>query len=56
MDSDLHVIEMEDVYETCFTGPYRDQRPRYLGWSPADMPHWDVQGRMIPPWAASEGR
>ncbi len=54
MDSDLHVIEMEDVYETYFTGPHRDQRPRYLGWSPADLPHWDVQGRMIPPWAASE--
>ena len=54
MDSDLHVIEMEDVYETYFTGPHRDQRPRYLGWSPADMPHWDVQGRMIPPWATSE--
>lgn len=27
MDSDLHVFEMEDVYETCFTGPYRDQMP-----------------------------
>ncbi len=39
MDSDLHVIEMEDVYETYFTGPHRDQRPRYLGWGPTDMPH-----------------
>ena len=27
MDSDLHVIEMEDVYETCFAGPHRDQMP-----------------------------
>ncbi len=54
MDSDLHVIEMEDVYETYFTGPHRGERPQYLGWSPTDMPHWKVQGRMIPPWAASD--
>lgn len=51
MDCDLHVIEMGDVYEDHFTGPERDRRPRYLGWSPTNFPHWDVQGRMIPPWA-----
>ena len=25
--------------------------PRYLGWSPTNFPHWDVQGQTIPPWA-----
>lgn len=53
MDSDLHVIEMGDVYEDHFTGPDRDRRPKYLGWSPTNFPHWDVRGRMIPPWARS---
>ena len=54
MDSDLHVIEMGDVYEDHFKGPHRGSMPRYLGWSPANFPHWDVQGRMIPPWAMAD--
>ncbi len=54
MDSDLHVIETGEVYEDWFSGPERDARPRYLGWSPTNFPHWDVRGRMIPPWARSD--
>lgn len=53
MDSDLHVIEMGDVYETYFAGPDRERRPKYLGWSPTNFPHWDVLGQTIPPWAKS---
>ncbi len=54
MDSDLHVIETGAVYERYLDARYRDTGPRYLGWSPANFPHWDVQGRMIPPWAVSD--
>ena len=54
MDSDLHVIEMEDVYEKHFTGGDRERRPKYLGWSPTNFPHWEVAGRMIPPWAVAD--
>ncbi len=53
IDSDLHVIETGDVYEKYLDERYRDKTPRYLGWSPTNFPHWDVQGRMIPPWARS---
>ncbi len=51
MDCDLHVIEGGEVYEKYFAGPHRAAMPEYLGWSPTNFPHWDVQGRMIPPWA-----
>lgn len=54
IDSDLHVIEMGDVYEQHFRGEYRDQMPVYLGWSSTNFPHWEVQGRLIPPWARAE--
>ena len=54
MDSDLHVIETGAVYESYLDARFRDTGPRYLGWSPANFPHWDVQGRMIPPWAVSD--
>ncbi len=54
IDSDLHVIEMGDVYEKHLDEQYRDKMPRYLGWSPTNFPHWDVQGRLIPPWARAE--
>ena len=54
MDSDLHVIEDGAVYENHFTGPHRDAMPRYLGWSPTNIPHWDVDGTLIPPWARDE--
>ncbi len=54
MDSDLHVIETGEVYEKYIDEKYRDKMPRYLGWSPTNFPHWDVQGQMIPPWAQSE--
>jgi uncharacterized protein len=54
IDSDLHVIEMGDVYEKYLNDKYRDKMPRYLGWSPTNFPHWDVQGQMIPPWALSK--
>ena len=51
IDSDLHVIETEEVYEKFLDDKYRDKMPRYLGWSPTNFPHWDVQGQTIPPWA-----
>lgn len=51
MDSDLHIIENGDVYEKYIEDKYRDKMPRYLGLSPTNFPHWDVQGQMIPPWA-----
>jgi predicted TIM-barrel fold metal-dependent hydrolase len=55
IDSDLHVIEMGDVYDKFLAERYRDKMPRYLGWSPTNFPHWQVQGQVIPPWArASE--
>ncbi|MGH6954651.1 MAG: hypothetical protein ACREGL_10735, partial [Alphaproteobacteria bacterium] len=54
MDSDLHVIEMGEVYDKYLDERYRDKAPRYLGWSPTNFPHWDVQGQVIPPWARSE--
>jgi predicted TIM-barrel fold metal-dependent hydrolase len=54
IDSDLHVIETGEVYENYLDAKYRDKMPRYLGWSPTNFPHWEVQGRMIPPWARSE--
>ncbi|MFQ6016798.1 MAG: amidohydrolase family protein [Kiloniellaceae bacterium] len=54
MDSDLHVIEPGEVYECYLDARYRDQGPRYLGWSPTNFPHWEVAGRVIPPWAAAD--
>ena len=54
MDSDLHVIETGEVYEKYIDEKYRDKMPHYLGLSPTNFPHWDVQGQMIPPWAQSE--
>ena len=54
IDSDLHVIEMGDVYEKYLDDKYRDKMPQYLGWSPTNFPHWDVQGQLIPPWAKSQ--
>ena len=54
IDSDLHVIEAGDVYEKYFDEKYRDQRPRYLGWSPTNFPHWQVHDQLIPPWARSD--
>ena len=54
MDSDLHVIEPGDVYETHLDERYRDRMPKYLGWSPANFPHWEVEGQIIPPWAISD--
>jgi predicted TIM-barrel fold metal-dependent hydrolase len=53
IDSDLHVIEMGDVYEKYLDDKYRDKMPQYLGWSPTNFPHWEVQGQLIPPWAKS---
>jgi predicted TIM-barrel fold metal-dependent hydrolase len=53
IDSDLHVIETGDVYEKYLDERYRKKMPRYLGWSPTNFPHWEVQGHMIPPWACS---
>ena len=54
IDSDMHVIESGDVYETYMDERFRAEMPKYLGWSPANFPHWDVQGQIIPPWALSE--
>ena len=53
IDSDLHVIETGDVYEKYLDEKYRDKKPKYLGLSPTNFPHWKVQGQMIPPWAVS---
>ena len=53
IDSDLHVIETGEVYEKYLDEKYRDKMPRYLGWSPTNFPHWEVQGQLIPPWARS---
>ena len=54
MDSDLHVIETGAVYDGYFAAHSQEPPPRYLGWSPTNFPHWDVRGRMIPPWAVSD--
>ena len=54
MDSDLHVIETGSLYEDYMPEDFYDQRPEYLGWSPANFPHWRVQGELIPPWALSD--
>ncbi len=54
IDSDLHVMEPGDIYDRYLDPRYRDRGPRYLGVSPTGFPHWDVAGRMIPPWAASD--
>src|SRR5580765_6845744 len=53
IDSDLHVIETGDIYEKYLDEKYRDKKPKYLGLSPTNFPHWEVQGQMIPPWAVS---
>jgi predicted TIM-barrel fold metal-dependent hydrolase len=53
IDSDLHVIEMDDIYGKYIDDKYRDKMPKYLGLSPTNFPHWDVQGQLIPPWAKS---
>lgn len=54
IDSDLHVIESGEVYKNYLDEKYRDKMPRYLGLSPTNFPHWDVQGQMIPPWALAK--
>ena len=54
IDSDLHVIETGEVYEKYLDEKYRDKMPHYLGWSPTNFPHWEVQGQLIPPWARSQ--
>ena len=54
MDSDLHTIEPGTLYENYMPPNFHDQRPEYLGWSPANFPHWRVQGELIPPWALSD--
>ena len=54
MDSDLHVIELGEVYEGYLDPRYRDRMPTYLGWGPTNFPHWDVGGQIIPPWARDE--
>ena len=53
IDSDLHVIETGEIYENYLDEKYRDKIPRYLGLSPTNFPHWEVEGQMIPPWARS---
>jgi hypothetical protein len=32
IDSDLHVIEMGEVYDKFLADKYRDKMPRYLGY------------------------
>ena len=53
MDSDLHVIESGEIYEKYMPREYFADRPKYLGWSPTNFPHWKVQNQIIPPWALS---
>ncbi len=52
VDSDLHVIELGDVYRNHLDPQYQNVAPKFLGWSAANFPHWDVQGQIIPPWSA----
>ncbi len=54
IDSDLHVIEPGAVYEDYLDERYRQTGPKFLGLSPTELPHWEFQGRMIPPWAQSD--
>ena len=54
IDSDLHVSEPGAVYEYYLDERYRQTGPKFLGLSPTDLPHWELQGRMIPPWAQSD--
>ncbi len=54
IDSDLHVIEPGAVYEDYLDERYRQTGPKFLGLSPTELPHWELQGRMIPPWARSD--
>ena len=54
IDSDMHVIEGGDVYESYLAEPYRDRMPAYLGWGPTNFPYWEVEGRVIPPWARDD--
>ena len=54
MDSDLHVMELGDVYENYIDERYRDRMPKYMGMSPANFPYWEVQGQLIPPWAVAD--
>ncbi len=51
MDSDLHVIEGAEAFETHFDPKYRAEMPEYLGLARNHMPHWTVAGQVIPPWA-----
>jgi uncharacterized protein len=51
MDSDLHVIEDAHVYARHMPEAFRERAPRHLGLSPTNFPHWEVEGRLIPPWA-----
>jgi len=51
IDSDLHVIEQGAVFAEYLDPRYRAVAPDYLGWSPANFPHWRVQGELIPPWS-----
>lgn len=54
MDSDLHVVEDEQVYLRYMPAPQAAQAPKYLGLAPTRFPHWEVAGHVIPPWALSE--
>ena len=51
IDCDLHMIEDGALYEKYFDPRFHADMPEYLGWGPANFPHWDVAGQMIPPWA-----
>ncbi|MFQ5954060.1 MAG: amidohydrolase family protein [Kiloniellales bacterium] len=51
MDSDLHVMEGAEAFETYFDPKYRAEMPEYLGLAPNHIPHWSVAGQVIPPWA-----
>ena len=52
IDSDIHVIELSDVYRDHLDPKYLEVAPEFLGWSAANFPHWDVQGQIIPPWSS----
>ena len=53
MDSDLHVIEGAEVFDTYLDERWRARGPIYRGWGPTDFPWWTLDGRSIPPWAES---
>jgi len=56
MDCDLHMMEPSWLFEKYLEDQYQDRAPVYVpkSQSPSGVPHWNVLGRPIPPWAVFE--